>query len=110
MAVIKLVRGDTRPTLVMTVRDATTDLPLNLTGATVRLKFRQVVEEGVTPVLKATIVCTITDAPNGALQAVWPATALDTAGNFEGEIEVTFPDTTVQTVYDKLKFLVREDF
>jgi hypothetical protein len=32
------------------------------------------------------------------------------AGDYEGEIEITFADNQVQTVYDLLKFKVREDF
>jgi len=32
------------------------------------------------------------------------------AGDYEGEIQITFADTTVQTVYDLLKFKLREDF
>jgi hypothetical protein len=31
-------------------------------------------------------------------------------GDYEGEIEITFPDGQIQTVYDPLKFKVREDF
>ena len=40
----------------------------------------------------------------------WPAAALDTAGTFTGEIEVTYADGGIQTVYDQLKFKVREDY
>jgi hypothetical protein len=32
------------------------------------------------------------------------------AGDYEGEIEITFADGQVQTVYDLLKFKIREDF
>jgi hypothetical protein len=33
-----------------------------------------------------------------------------TPGDYEGEIEITFTDGQIQTVYDVLKFRVREDF
>jgi hypothetical protein len=36
---IKLVQGDTRPVLVCTIKDDTTGLPINISGATVRLSF-----------------------------------------------------------------------
>jgi hypothetical protein len=39
-----------------------------------------------------------------------PAMLQGAPGDYEGEIEITFVDTTVQTVYDLLKFKVREDF
>jgi hypothetical protein len=35
---------------------------------------------------------------------------LGEAGDYEGEIQITFVDGTIQTVYDLLKFKLREDF
>jgi hypothetical protein len=35
---------------------------------------------------------------------------LTVAGDFEGEIEITFGDGQIQTLYDVLKFKIREDF
>jgi hypothetical protein len=106
---IKLVQGDTRPAIVCTITDDTTGAPINITGCTVRLKFRAA---GAT-VLTATITGSVTDGPNG--QVVFfpssdPAMLQGAPGDYEGEIEITFADTTVQTVYDLLKFKVREDF
>ncbi len=40
----------------------------------------------------------------------WSVDALDTAGEFEGEVEVTFPDGRIQTAFAILKFQVREQF
>ena len=38
-------------------------------------------------------------------------TALDgPPGDYEGEIEINFSDGTIQTVYDPLKFKLREEF
>jgi hypothetical protein len=106
---IKLVQGDTKPALVCTLTDNTTGAPITLTGATVLLKFRAV---GSTTLL-ATVTGSVTDGPNGVV-AFYPASApgmlLGDAGDYEGEIEVTFSDGTVQTVYDPLKFKVREQF
>lgn len=106
---IKLVQGDTKPALVCNITDETTGEAINLTGATVRLKFRAA---GAT-VLTATVVGTVTDASAGQV-AFYPASAPQMlqgeAGDYEGEIEITFSDNTVQTVYDLLKFRVREDF
>jgi hypothetical protein len=31
-------------------------------------------------------------------------------GDYEGEIEITFSDSQIQTVYDLLKFKIRQDF
>jgi len=106
---IKLVQGDTKPALVCTITDDTTGAAINLTDATVRLKFRAA---GATT-LTATVVGSVTDGPNGGV-VFFPASAPEMLqgepGDYEGEIEITFSDTTVQTVYDLLKFKVREDF
>jgi hypothetical protein len=106
---IKLVKDDTRPALVCTLTDETTQAPINISGATVRLKFRQV---GSTS-LQATVTGAVVDGPAGQV-AFYPASAPEMlqgpAGDYEGEIEITFADDQVQTVYDLLKFKVREDF
>lgn len=106
---IKLVQGDTRPALVCTITDDVTGQAIGLTGATVRLKFRAT---GATA-LTATVVGTVTDAVNGVcvfFPSTAPAMLQGEAGDYEGEIEITFSDGQVQTVYDLLKFKVREDF
>jgi hypothetical protein len=104
---IKLVQGDTRPQIKVTITDETTDLAVDITNSTPRLKFRAA---GSTTVL-TTIVGTVTDGPNGVCIFVWPTGALDVAaGDYEGEIEITYQDSSVQTVYDLLKFKLRQDF
>lgn len=106
---IRLVQGDTRPAIVCTITDDTTGAVINLTGATVRLKFRAAGVETLT----ATVVGAVTDGPAGQV-AFYPASAPEMLqgepGDYEGEIEITFADSQVQTVYDLLKFKVRGDF
>lgn len=122
---IKLVQGDTRPALVVSLTDQNSGAPLGINGATCRLYFRAL---GDTTVLATLVGVTIPgivladgtlnfNAPynlsgsGGRVQFNWGSTDLDQeAGDYEGEIEVTFPDGTVQTVYDKLKFKLREQF
>lgn len=104
---IRLVQGDTRPTLICTLTDETTGGAINITGATVRLKFRQV---GSTT-LTANIVGSVTDGPNGVVAFFWTPTALaGPIGDYEGEIEITFSDGSIQTVFDLLKFKLRSEF
>jgi hypothetical protein len=106
---IKLVQGDTKPALVCNITDEITGAAIALTGATVLLKFRAVGSDTLT----ATVTGSVTDAPNVQV-AFYPASApamlLGDAGDYEGEIQITFADSTVQTVYDLLKFKLREDF
>lgn len=115
MELIKLVQGDDRPRLIIDLADEASGDPIDVsdTATTVVVKFREVGSETIKATLACTKLITNTNATPGAagrVQALWPAGALDTAGSFEGEIEITFSDGTVQTVYDKLRFKVREEF
>lgn len=106
---IKLVQGDTRPALVCTITDENTGAAIALNSATVVLKFREVGSE----TLKATLPGTVTDGTNGIVAFYWASvpTSLDgEPGDYEGEIEITFADGQIQTVYDPLKFKLRQDF
>ena len=122
---IKLVQGDTRPQLVLSLQDSATGSPIDIGAATTVLKFRAL---GST-----TILATMTASPipgyvqedgsisfagpyansgaGGRAVVNWSPTALtQDAGDYEGEIEITFADGTVQTVYDTLKFKLRSQF
>jgi hypothetical protein len=106
---IRLVRNDTRPALVCTITDDTSKQPIDVTGATVRLKFRAVGIETLT----ATVVGSVTNGPAGQV-TFFPASAPEMLegepGDYEGEIEITFADSQIQTVYDVLRFKIRQDF
>lgn len=117
---ISLVEGDTLPELTLTLKDSntaasgkildasdsTTWAAINVTGATVRLKIREL---GATA-LHATLNCTVTNGSNGTVATDFPAGTLSKSGTFEGEIEITFSSGGIQTVFDLLKFKVRSDF
>jgi len=117
---ISLVAGDTLPELTLTLKDSnsaaagqvldaadsTTWAPINVTGATVRLRIREL---GSTTVA-STLTCTVTEGTEGKVVTDFPTGTLSSAGTFEGEIEVTFSSGGIQTVYDLIKFKVRSDF
>ena len=106
---IKLVQDDTRPAVVCAITDDVTSAALNLSGATVLLKFRAV---GSTT-LQATVTGSVTDALNGQV-TFYPSSAPEmlsgAAGDYEGEIQITFSNGNIQSVYDPLRFRMREDF
>jgi len=117
---LKLVTGDTLPELTFTLKDSqtaasgktldandsTTWAPINVSGASVKLRLREL---GSTSV-KSTLTCSVTDGSNGKVATDFPTGTLDTAGTFEGELEVTFAAGGIQTVHDLIKFKVRSDF
>lgn len=118
---IKLVAGDDKPVLSFTLRDSnsavsglvldpddeTTWEPIDITGVTVRVKFRALGSSGILD----TMTCTHISSADGTCFMEWNPTTLDVeAGTYEGEIELTYSDGTVLTLFDKLKFKVRAEF
>jgi hypothetical protein len=117
---LNLVTGDTLPELTFTLKDSNTAAsgltldennsatwaPINVTGATVKLRLREL---GSTSV-KSTLTCSVTNGSAGKVATDFPTGTLDTAGTFEGELELTFPNGGIQTVNDLIKFKVRSDF
>lgn len=106
---IKLVQGDTRPQIKVTLTDENTGDVIDLTGATVTLHFRAV--GGTTPLFSRQGYVLPEEAVLGKAIIVWQAGDLDVdAGEYEGEVELYWSNTGArQTVYDLLKFRVRED-
>ena len=119
---IKLVRGDTLPQLTMTLKDSNaaaagstlkaddsdTWAPIDLTGATIKMKLRAVGASAVKEVLPMYIFGG--DPTQGTVFMDWTSTALDTAGEFTGEIEITYGGSSIVTVFKQLSFIVREDY
>jgi energy-coupling factor transporter ATP-binding protein EcfA2 len=105
---IYLVQGDSnRPQVQATITDENTGAVVIITGSTPIMKFRMVGSS----TLQATITGIVTDGPNGVCVFAMPSSALSgDPGNYEGEIQITFSNGDIQTVYDTLKFRVREDF
>lgn len=117
---LNLVTGDTLPELTFTLRDSNTAAsgqtldpnnsntwaPIDVSGATVKLRLRALGSSTV----KSTLVCTVTSGTGGVVATDFPAGTLDTSGTFEGEIEITFATGGIQTVYDLIKLKVRSDF
>jgi hypothetical protein len=105
---IRLVQGDTKPDIALTLTDEATGNAIDLSAATttVYVKFRAA---GTTTLLN-TITCTKTDALAGKVQFNFSGGVLDvSAGLYEGEIEIDYNGDT-HTVYDTLRFRVRDDF
>lgn len=106
--VIRLVQGDSRPEINLTLTDENTGLPIDLSASstTVHVKFRAA---GST-VLLATIPCTKVNSSNGHVSFNFSGGVLDVdPGQYEGEIEISYGGDT-HTVFDLLRFRVRGEF
>ena len=103
------VQGDTGPQIRLTLTDDDTGSAANLTGASVTLHFRAA---GATSVLfsRALVVSSET-ASQGIAILQWNTGDLNQdAGVYEGEVEVVKATGLRTTLYDTLRFRIREDF
>ena len=106
MSVIKLVQGDQRPYIKLTLTNAD-GTPVDVSSATVVVKFRA----ANTTTTLSTIPCSnVSGGTDGIVMFNFPGTTLSVPpGQYEGEVEITF-DSEHQTVYDVLDFVVRAQF
>ena len=117
---IKLVTGDTLPDLRFVLKDASqaadgmtydendssTWAPIDLTDASTKLRIRAIGSTTITKELNGVI----SDPTNGVTIFPFTGSPFTTDGLFEGEVETTFSDGSIQTMYDLVKFKVRSDF
>tara|TARA_B110000908_G_scaffold116698_1_gene136760 strand:- start:3078 stop:3407 length:330 start_codon:yes stop_codon:yes gene_type:complete len=109
MTIYNLVKDDTAPQVRSAITRSDTGAAVDLTGATVRMYFRS---KGST-----TILFTLTASDVGDNFSTGVAVFNFSLGNldqsegfYEGEIEITHADSTVETIYDVLDFYLRSDF
>lgn len=103
---IKLVRGDNRPFIKLNLSKSDgTPLDVSDVGTTVSVHFRSVNDEEVLQ----TLTCSkLEGGVNGVVSFNFPGNTLDVQpGFYEGEVEISF-DGEKQTLYDRLKFFVRD--
>lgn len=107
--VIRLVQGDERPLIILTLTDDISQSPIDLSnaGTVVSVKFRQA---GTTEV-PTLIPCSIlSPATAGKVTFNFTGGVLNVPpGMYEGEVIIDFNGQT-ETVYEVLRFRVRENF
>jgi hypothetical protein len=107
--VIRLVSGDELPLIVLTLTNDITGTPIDLAASTttVQVKFRAA---GTTTVLSTISCAKLSSGTTGQVQFGFTGGVLDVApGMYEGEVVISF-NGEVQTVYDTLRFTVRDNF
>ena len=110
MSTIYLVQGDTGPQIFITVTREDTGVAVDVSSGTARLKVRK---KGTDTVLFTLVASDVGDnLENGNLYFSLDGGQLATisAGNYEGELELTLADSTVETVYERVDIVIREDF
>ena len=119
---INLVASDTKPEINLTLKDNTTAAAgltldpddsstwalIDISDPAVTVKFRAL---GSTTVLDTMTCVKVAPYTNGVCYMPWGATTLDVAaGTYEGEISLTYTSGGILTLFDRLKFKVRDDF
>lgn len=107
---IYLVKDDNGSQVECIITRENTGLPVNLTGAIARLRFRKANTK--------TILFTLTNVGGESIdltqgQAVFVFSSANLAlapGLYEGEIEISFSGVNVESVYELIHFQVRDDF
>lgn len=92
MSSIVIKKGDRRPAVTATAKDAAGAV-IDLTGATA--KFLMMDWDGV---VKVNATATITNPTGGQLQYDWVSADTDMPGAYRAEFEVTFSDGKKMTV------------
>lgn len=107
--IYQLVKDDTGVSIQATLTRANDGSAINCENGTVRLKVRQ--KGSTTTLFTVTAGDSGTNLQNGIAIFQFEAGQLDlTEDYYEGEIEITFSDNTVETVFETLEFYVRADF
>lgn len=118
---IKLVAGDTRPSVYVALYDMKSLAPLDLRTVDVSMSFRLDGAAEILATLPGMKLAGSVDLTTGDVSDTgfdpgaggrvvfdWPPGALDVdPGYYNGEIELNFSDGTLETVYDLVKFKVR---
>lgn len=105
------VRRDTGPQLQISLTDEDTGAATDLTGATVQMHFRAAGEETVLYSKTLYVNPDPAESVKGIAIVNWATGELDyEAGAYEGEIEVVRASGVRETLYEILKFKIREDF
>lgn len=119
---IFLVKGDDKPDINLSLKDSNTAKPgftldptdsdtwgpIDLTDVVVTVNFRLL---GSTLLLDTLSCINVGPFTAGVTDMSWNLTTLDVdPGTYEGEIVLTYTSGRIQTLYDKLKFKIRDDF
>ena len=107
--VIRLVEGDEKPVIVVTLTDDLTGSPIDLSLGTtvVTIKFR---ESGTTTLLSTIATSKLSGGTTGQVQFNFTGGVLNVdPGMYEGEVNIDFNGSS-QTVFETLRFTVRDNF
>lgn len=107
---IRLVKGDSKPVVILTLTDESTNSAYDLSPSSISVSVRFRKQNSTT--LLATIGCSkVTDGTDGKIQFDFSGGVLNNVdpGQYEGEVVVNTSGVGTQTVYELLSFRVRDN-
>ena len=103
---LNLVEGNTAQQVKAVLTRSDTNAVQDLSGASVAMYFKK--KGASSSLFTVTNSSSATDLSNGICYFSFGSSQLDVAeGFYQGEIEVTFSDGTVETLFDFIDFFVR---
>lgn len=110
MTTIYLVQGDTGPQVFITVTREDTGTAVDVSGGSAKLKVRKKGTDTVSFTLTASDIGSNLEGGKLYFSLDGGQLATIAAGNYEGEVELTLADATVETVFERVEIVIREDF
>lgn len=108
MDTLFLVQSDTGSQIKVTLTREDTGNAVDLRDSTVLLKFKK---KNTANVLSTITANAGSDFENGEAIFVFSGSDTDiSAGDYVGEIEVTFSEGSIESVFETIDIVVREDF
>ena len=110
MSTIYLVQGDTGPQIYISVTREDTGAAIDVSGGSARLKVRK---KGSTTLAFTLVASDVgSNLQEGKLYFSPDGGQLATiaSGNYEGEVELTLSSGVVETVFERVDIVIREDF
>ena len=110
MDTLYLVQGDNGSQVKVVITRDDTGAAVDLTNATPTLKFKKKNTSNVLTSINSS-TSSSEELEAGIALFQFDNAALDIiAGDYVGEVQITFSDGNVETVYEELEFTIREDF
>lgn len=110
MDTLYLVQGDNGSQVKVVITRDDTGAAVDLTNATPTLKFKKKNTSNVLTSINSS-TSSSEELEAGIALFQFDTAALDIiAGDYVGEVQITFSDGNVETVYEELEFTIREDF
>jgi hypothetical protein len=103
MATLRLVQGDTKPSVSAILRHSDSTTPINLTGCTVNFQMRRQDDK----VYTVNSACVVTNPVAGTVRYDWGVNDLMSPGDYLIQFEVTFSDGKKQTTASPITVNVR---